>query len=312
MENERNVPDAERRESEAVTIESAAAGDWEAMEKLYRSSYNGVYHTVKSMVREEEAALELVKSCYLQGFATLDQLGQDKDFSAFIREKAAEQVRNNYEKKAPAGFAQMAESQEDFTPETLDQMPNVVLDKHQTRTLLDEIINGFTEGERLAAGFVYFCGFSVEKTAQMLGWEESAIKGLLCQCDKKAEAKAKTQERQELQKLTGGAFLQWLMFNESRMVQLPSRGVWAEIQKQLPDNGFTARRKKADLARESFGKQKERRSKVRRITDVAIYIIAGIAVAAILIGSIMMKKYPEKEPDPTGQTEVMSTIVATE
>lgn len=314
MENENNVPGTDRRESEVTpeVIDAAGAGDQEAMEKLYRCSYNRVYHTIKSMVREEEAALELVKNCYVQGFTALEQLGQDESFEAFMQKIAAERVKGYYEEKKPDGLTNVEQAQEGYTPESLERMPEVILDKHQTRTLLDEIINGLTEGERLAAGLKYACGLSVEETARVMECSENAVRGLLGQISKKAEARAKTQENQELQKLTGGAFLQWLMFNESRMVQLPSRGVWAEIQKQLPDTGFTARRKKADLARESFGKRKERRSKVRRIGDMVIYVIAGIAVAAILIGVMMMKNFPEKEPDSTGQTETIQTEAASE
>ena len=65
-------------------IQKAAAGDQEAITELYELTYSSVYKTVKSMVADEDAVLDVVQDSFIKGFQSLDQLDAAENFRAWM------------------------------------------------------------------------------------------------------------------------------------------------------------------------------------------------------------------------------------
>ena len=66
-------------------VQAAMAGDQEALTDLYNRTYNAVYNTVRFIVNDDDAALDILQDSYIKAFSSLDQLQEADKFTAWIR-----------------------------------------------------------------------------------------------------------------------------------------------------------------------------------------------------------------------------------
>ena len=66
-------------------IRAAAEGNEGALTELYNRTYNGVYHTVRFLIKDEDTALDIIQDSYLKGFRALNTLEDPDKFGAWIR-----------------------------------------------------------------------------------------------------------------------------------------------------------------------------------------------------------------------------------
>ena len=82
-------------------IQDAICGKEQAIRELYNRTYVEVYQMVKSMIRDEDAALNLIQDAYVLGFHNLHRLKNASDYERWIKRIAQNKMAGYLRKKKP-------------------------------------------------------------------------------------------------------------------------------------------------------------------------------------------------------------------
>lgn len=211
-------------------IARAAKGDRYAIEDLYNSTYTNVYHTVKSVIRDEDAVLDIVQDSYIKAFQSLDQLDRPESFRPWIKRIALNRAKDHLKRKKPLLFSEMAAedgTEPDFRDEQPDHLPEEILDWQETTRLIGEILGTLSEEQRMVIGMFYYEEMSVREIAETLGCSENTVKSRLNYGRKKIEVQVKELEKKgtKLYSLAPLPFLVWLLRSEAQAAALPSSAI---------------------------------------------------------------------------------------
>lgn len=187
----------------AELVARARTGNQDAVSALYEKTYSRVYYTVKSMIKDEDAVLDIVQDTYIKAFAHLDSFQGDIKFLPWVRQIAANTARDWLKKKRPMLFTELSSSDEQDTPveelfpdERSENLPDQVIDQKETTRLIREIIEELPEDQRAAIGMFYYEEMSVKEIAAAMETSESAIKSRLMYGRNKIEKKVRELEKQ--------------------------------------------------------------------------------------------------------------------
>lgn len=75
-------------------ITAAIHGDETALRFLYESTQDRVTQTVRSMIRDEDAVLDIVQDSFVKAFQNLDKLEKPEYFFAWMRRIASNTALN--------------------------------------------------------------------------------------------------------------------------------------------------------------------------------------------------------------------------
>ena len=197
-------------------IERAKKDDQDAFSALYEHSYDAVYRTVKSMVKDEDTAMDIVQDAFVSGFANLDGFQPPENFIPWMRRIATNKARDWFRKKHDIAFSQLADEEDnlpEFEDENLDQVPEAVLDRSETTRLIEEILGTLSEEQRIAVGMYYYEEMPVAEIAATLGVSENTIKSRLNYGRKKIKAGVEELEKKgtKLYSLAPFPFFIWLL-----------------------------------------------------------------------------------------------------
>ncbi len=216
----------------AGLVALARDGDQNALAALYEKTYNGVFYTIKSMIRDEDTVLDLLQDTYVKAFTHLDRFQGDTKFSPWVRQIAANTARDYLKKKKPLLFTDMAAGEEPDSPveerfedQDAGNLPDEVLDRAEITRLIREIIDALPEDQRAVIGMYYYQEMPVKDIAAALGASESAVKSRLLYGRRKIEAQVRDLEKKgtKLYGLAPIPFLLWLMgAQEAQAAQLPN------------------------------------------------------------------------------------------
>lgn len=216
----------------AGLVALAREGNQDALAALYEKTYNGVFYTIKSMIKDEDTVLDLLQDTYVKAFTHLDRFQGDSKFSPWVRQIGANTARDYLKKKKPMLFTDLAAGEEPDEPveeyfADLDagNLPDEVLDRAETTRLVREIIDGLPEDQRAVIGMYYYQEMPVKDIAAALGASESAVKSRLLYGRRKIEAQVRDLEKKgtKLYGLAPIPFLLWLMgAQEAQAAQLPN------------------------------------------------------------------------------------------
>ena len=225
------------REFTEELIRKAASGDQNAITTLYELTYSSVYKTVKSMISDEDAVLDIVQDSYIKGFQSLDQLDVPENFRAWMKRIATNKAKDHLKKKKPILFTDMASEdgeEVDFLDERLDHYPELVMDRKETTRLMNEILGTLSEDQRLVIGMFYYEEMSVREIAEILGCSENTVKSRLNYGRKKVEVKVRELEKRgtKLYSLAPLPFLLSLFALEASAEEIPSGAVLEGITAQ--------------------------------------------------------------------------------
>ncbi len=207
----------------AKLVEAARMGSQDAIGALYEKTYSKVYYTVRSMIKDEDAALDIVQDTYLKAFAHLDSFQGDVKFQPWVRQIAANTARDWLRKKRPMLFTELGPGDGQDTPveelfpdERSGNLPDQVIDQKETARLLREIIDELPEDQRAAIGMFYYEEMSVKEIATAMSASESAVKSRLMYGRSKIEKKVRELEKQgtKLYSLSPIPFLLLLFRNQ--------------------------------------------------------------------------------------------------
>ena len=297
-------------------IRKAAAGDQDAITELYELTYSSVYKTVKSMIADEDTALDIVQDSYIKGFQNLDQLDAPENFRAWMKRIATNKAKDYLKKKKPILFTDMANEdgeEIDFRDDCLDHCPEEVLDRKETTRLMNEILATLSEDQRLVIGMFYYEEMSVREIAETLGCSENTVKSRLNYGRKKVEVKVRELEKRgtKLYSLAPLPFLLWLFRVDAEAAELPSAAVLDAVTAECATAGAAAAGS-AGTAAAASGAKAAAGAGAKALTAK---IIAGVLAVAVIGGGIVaaVSSGSREEAEPTQQilsTEAVPTAMA--
>ena len=231
----------------AGLVAQARTGDQQALSALYEKTYNGVFYTIKSMIKDEDTVLDLLQDTYIKAFTHLDRFQGETKFSPWVRQIGANTARDYLRKKKPLLFTDLAGGEEPdgpveerFVDSDAGNLPDEVLDRAETARLVREIIDGLPEDQRAVIGMYYYQEMPVKDIAAALGASESAVKSRLLYGRRKIEAQVRDLEKKgtKLYGLAPIPFLLWLMgVQEAQAAQLPNGAILQHVLASAGQSG---------------------------------------------------------------------------
>lgn len=231
----------------ASLVTLAREGNQDALSALYEKTYNGVFYTIKSMIRDDDTVLDILQDTYVKAFTHLDRFQGDTKFSPWVRQIGANTARDYLKKKQPLLFTDLTSGEEPdvpieerFADFDAGNLPDEVLDQAETTRLVREIIDGLPEDQRAVIGMYYYQEMPVKDIAAALGASESAVKSRLLYGRRKIEAQVRDLEKKgtKLYGLAPIPFLLWLMgTQEARAAQLPNGQILQNVLASAGSSG---------------------------------------------------------------------------
>lgn len=195
-------------------IDAAMGGDQAALTDLYNRTYNAVYNTIRFMVKDEDAALDILQDSYIKAFSSLGQLQEASKFEAWVKRIARNRAIDYLRQEKPVTFTSLAGEDSDDVPDFEDDrpenLPEVVIDRQETTRLINEILDSLPEEQRTCISLFYYDQLSVKEIAAELGITEATVKSRLNYGRKKVETQVRALEKKGV-KLYGLAPIPLLM-----------------------------------------------------------------------------------------------------
>lgn len=213
-------------------VERAKNNQQDAFNELYQNSYDAIYRTVKSMIRDDDTALDIVQDTFVKGFDSLSELKDPNSFLPWMKRIAANKARDWFKKKQDIPFSQLADddgNEPDFEDDRLESSPEEYMDRNETARLVDEILSGLPDEQRIVIGMHYFQEMSVAEIAEELDISENTVKSRLNYGRKKIRTSVEELEKQgtKLHSLAPIPFLIWLF--KGQMAQAATSGAPAAV-----------------------------------------------------------------------------------
>ncbi|MBO4881590.1 MAG: RNA polymerase sigma factor [Firmicutes bacterium] len=271
-------------DSYTMLVTRAKAGDQSAISELYEMSYSQAFYTVRSMIRDEDAAFDILQDSYIKAFSHLDRFEGGEKFVPWMRQIAANTARDWLRKQRPLLFSELAQgedadipAEELFEDDRLENLPEYVVEQDETKRLLREILEDLPEDQRAAIGMFYYEDMSVKEIARAMGATENAVKSRLLYGRRKIEAKVRDLEKKgtKLYGLSPLTFLLLLLRSEKAYAaELPDEALLQGILRGLPAAKTTAAAGTAVQTAKAAGTAAAGVSSAK----VAIAVIAAAAV----------------------------------
>ena len=216
----KEMSDRENTKDLAALTAKAREGDSGAIADLYELSYDKVYVTVKSMIKDDDTVFDIVQDSYMKAFAHLDSFTGGEKFTAWMKTIAANTARDWLKKQRPMLFSELNAGEDmdepaeaRFVDERNENLPEWVMEQAETKRLLGEILEGLPEDQRAAITMFYYEELSVKDIAAAMNCTESAVKSRLLYGRKKVEKEVRALEKKgtRLYGLAGIPFLLWLL-----------------------------------------------------------------------------------------------------
>lgn len=199
-------------------IQLAHEGNQEAIAALYEETYNSVYQSVRTLIKDEDEALDIVQDSYIKGFQNLDKLGEPKKFQAWMKAIAANRARDYLRKNRPTLFSERIDEDGEeidlrHQDDCLDHMPEEVIDRQETTRLMNDILGTLKAEQRLAVVMYYYEEMSIREIAETLGCSENTVKSRLKYARDKIEVEVRKLEKKgtKLYSLAPMPFFTWLL-----------------------------------------------------------------------------------------------------
>lgn len=186
-------------------VNRARKGDEEAVTMLYSRTYSSVFWTIRSLVKNEEDAADILQDTYIKAFQKLDQLQEDGAFLSWLKMSAVNNSKNWLEKKKPVLFTEFENDEnENSFDESIDNyfedttnyyQPEAVMDANETTRLLDEILDDLPDDQRAAISMYYYDEMSIAEIASQFNVSEGTIKSRLNYGRKRVKEKVLEMEK---------------------------------------------------------------------------------------------------------------------
>lgn len=279
-------------------VERAKNGDQDATTQLYKMTYNNVSMTVRSVAPlDEDTAFDIMQNTYVKAFHNLSQLKEPEAFRGWIKTISRNLTIDYLRKKKVVLFSQMVSTDSDeaieFEDERTENLPDIVIDQKETRRLVDEILSGLPEEQRIIITMHFYEQLSVKEIAEILGISEGTVKSRINYGKKKIRVEVEALEKKgtKLYGLAPIPFLLLLLKNqEVYAAEQPNMDLLQSIQSELsatssvqPDISEMAGQKTAaSTAAKSAASTAGKTISTKVIAGVIAVAVVGAGAAGIM------------------------------
>lgn len=204
-------------------VEQARSGDQDALTALYEKTQGRIFSSIKHMIRDEDAASDILQDSYIKAFTGLEKLEGNAKFFPWLRQIAINTAKDWMKKKKPLLFTelenetgQMLPAEDRFLEERSEFIPESLIERNETTRLIREIIDTLPENQRVVISMFYYEELSVKQIAALTESSESAVKSRLMYGRQKIECKVRDLEKSgtKLYGLTPFSFFLLLLHSE--------------------------------------------------------------------------------------------------
>ena len=180
----------------------AMEGREEGYNFLYQQTYQKGYYVALKYMKQEEEAADVLQDAYIKAFQNLDQLQEPDKFPGWFSKIVASKALDELRKKKVVLFSQMqTEDSEEVSMEELlvdervENRPELAMDREETSRLVQEMIAGLSDEQRMCVMMFYIEQMSVKNIAEVTGVSENTVKSRLKYGRKNIEEKVLELER---------------------------------------------------------------------------------------------------------------------
>ncbi|MBD5132927.1 MAG: sigma-70 family RNA polymerase sigma factor [Clostridiales bacterium] len=196
-------------------IAKAQSGDQGAMEELLRAAHTPVSYQCRKLLKDPRDAEDMTQEVLLTAYSRLNLLKNPEAFwgwlnSITINRCMSALKRNHVE-------LQFEEDEEGHSVlddlEDLDeqQVPDKALDNTETTRMIEEIVNGLPEAQRICTLMFYYDEMTVKEIAEVIGAPENTVKSRLNYARKAIKERVLDYEKKGI-KLYGLSPLPFLLY----------------------------------------------------------------------------------------------------
>ncbi len=181
-------------------INRAQSGDLQAMEKILEVAHTSVSYQCRKMMPRQEDAEDLTQEVLLAVYQKIDTLKETKAFWSWLHRITATHCMNALSRNHID--LQFAEDEDGHSVvddlEVLDEhsIPDKALDNAETARMIDEIVSGLPEAQRMSTLLYYYNEMSVKEIAQIMNVPENTVKSRLNLARKSIKDKVLDYEKQ--------------------------------------------------------------------------------------------------------------------
>ncbi|MBD5522773.1 MAG: sigma-70 family RNA polymerase sigma factor [Lachnospiraceae bacterium] len=187
-------------------VESYKAGNGEAFEQVYNLSHKYLYVCIRHIVRDDEAAVDMLQETYLEISRNIGQLNSIEDFlnwAAVIAKRKCYAYMNKSDKYVIFGSGKDEEEQ-DIIESVADNeafIPESIMQDREKSRLIMEIIDGLSDMQRLCVIAYFYNEQTQEEIAEELGIPVNTVKSHINRAKVKIKEEVLTLEREKDTKL---------------------------------------------------------------------------------------------------------------
>lgn len=193
----------------------AQSGDPGAMEEVLRAAHTSVSYQCRKLLRDPRDAEDMTQEVLLTVYTKLDTLKTPEAFWGWLNQTTANRCCNAMKRSRVE--LQFAEDEEGHSVmddlEDLDeqQVPDKALDNAETARMIEEIVDGLPDAQRLCTLMYYYDEMSVRDIAESLGVPENTVKSRLNYARKAIKERVLDYEKKGV-KLYGLSPLPFMLF----------------------------------------------------------------------------------------------------
>lgn len=194
-------------------VDRARAGDQAAFTELYEQTSTDLYRIVHAMVRDEDMTWDILQNTYVRVYRSLPTLRDSNAFWPWLRQIAVNETATQTAQRLPLTFSDVSGAEDqafEIPDERSEVQPELSLDRKETARLVQEILDGLSDGQRLLVGMYYFQELSIREIAERLAITPGTVKKQLARSRTKIEDAVKRLEKQGV-KLYGLSPLPFLL-----------------------------------------------------------------------------------------------------
>ncbi len=153
-------------------VNAAAAGDTDAMAKLYSKTLKGSYFLATKLCTVEEQAVNITKAAYARAFSNIEKLKKPEAFEVWMKQNVAAVYKEGVKFVFGDADAGAQELSSEFLPED-------ILEDDEKIDIVDKAVSSLKPELKTAIILHYNNGMPVSALAKFLGVSESTANALL-------------------------------------------------------------------------------------------------------------------------------------
>lgn len=262
-------------------VEKAKSGDLKAIEDLLCQAHTPVSYQCRKMLSNTQDAEDLTQEILLTVYQKLGTLQEPAAFWKWLNRITATRCMNALSRNhTDLQFAEDEAGNSILDSlETLDeqQIPEKAIDNAETVRMIDEIVSGLPEAQRMSTLLYYYQEMSVKEIAQVMGVGENTVKGRLNLARKAIKEKVQDYEKQGI-KLYSISVLPFLWYFLRCAARSQANATAAAA--------CTASAMTAGAADATLGSAGTVKVAARVIDFLSRKVVAGIIAGVVAIGGI--------------------------